>query len=101
MAKKTEQKRAAIYALIEPGDTAGVKVLQNYCRKQGWDYLEYVDAEGPGNKQIWWKDLLGDIAIGDFYDFVVLYQDAPGFEGYCTKYGTQVVKVDLETEVHQ
>lgn len=86
----TEQLRVVIYALCEHGDKGSLILSRHICDRNGWGRrLEYVDtskAEGCA-----WKELLADIAIGDFIQILVTYHVSEKLEQYCQQYNCTLV----------
>lgn len=86
----TEKPRVAIYALCEHGDRSSFILAQNICKQNGWyQPLEYVDTNKA--QAYFWKDLLADIAIGDFIQILVTYHVSPKLEQYCAQYNCTLV----------
>jgi hypothetical protein len=85
-----EQPRVAIYALCEHGDKSSLILARNICDRNGWGQrLEYVDTSKA--QSYFWKDLLADIAIGDFIQILVTYFVSPELENYCAQYNCTLV----------
>ena len=86
-----EQPRVALYALCEHGDRSSLILARNVCEQNGWGQpLEYVDSSRA--KSYDWKNLLADIAIGDFIQILVTRHGSPEFEQYCAQYNCTLVR---------
>jgi len=86
-----EQPRVAIYALCEHGDKSSLILARNVCEQNGWAQpLEYVDSSKAAS--YFWKDLLADIAIGDFIQTLVTCFVSPELEQYCAQYNCTLVQ---------
>lgn len=86
-----EQPRVAIYALCERGDNSSLILARNVCDQNGWSHLlEYVDTNKA--QAYSWKDLLADIALGDFIQILVTYHVSEKLEKYCQQYNCTVVR---------
>jgi hypothetical protein len=85
-----EQPRVAIYALCERGDRSSLILARQICDRNGWGHrLEYVDTNKA--QAYFWKDLLADIAIGDFIQILVTYHVSEKLEQYCAQYNCTLV----------
>jgi hypothetical protein len=89
-----ERPRVAIYAICPGGDKSTLILAHNVCKQNGWRQpLEYVDNSKAENYS--WKDLLADIAIGDFIQILVTYFASPELEQYCTQYNCKVIQAKV------
>ena len=89
-----EQPRVAIYALCEYGDNSSLILARSVCQQNGWlKRLEYMDTSKAGRYA--WKDLLADIAIGDFIQVLVTYFTSPELEQYCAQYNCTLIQAKV------
>lgn len=89
-----EKPRVALYALCQGGDRSSLILARNVCNQNGWaQSLEYVDTSKAESYS--WKDLLADIAIGDFIQILVTYFTTPELEQYCSQYNCTLIQAKV------
>jgi len=86
-----EKPRVAIYSLCEGGDKSTLLLARSICKQNRWfQPLEYVDTSKAQAYE--WKNLMADIAIGDYIQVLVTYHGSPELERYCQQYDCTLVQ---------
>jgi hypothetical protein len=85
--------RVAVYAITENGDKSSLILARNVCKQNGWvQPLEYVDTSKVATYD--WKNLLADIAMGDYIGILVTFYFSEELEAYCQQFGCKVIRAE-------